>query len=357
MRLLLTAALLMTSLTGLTTAAPMAPRAVLSAAVVNVIRPNMLRFDATSRGLDSAMQALCAVPSADGLAIATEQFAQVVTAYGKIDFLQIGPLLEDNRADRLLFWPDRRGIGLRQVQAILAAQDGLATDLESLQAKSVAVQGLGALEFVLFGTGAESLGTQAGAFRCAYGKAIAANIASMALELSAGWYLPGGIADHLQRPMPDYADYRTDTEAMEALVGLVSHGLENLSDKHLNPFLASDDGPAKPRLAVFWRAGLTMEFVRANIEGMHELIALSGVANEVVEADQGLGNSIDFEFRNAGRALDIVTLPLADAVADGKQAAALNYLVIVTRSLQTIVGEQLSAALGLSVGFSSMDGD
>jgi hypothetical protein len=31
--------------------------------------------------------------------------------------------------------------------------------------------------------------------------------------------------------------------------------------------------------------------------------------------------------------------------------------VLVTGSLQSQIGEQLSAALGLSVGFSSLDGD
>jgi membrane protein implicated in regulation of membrane protease activity len=115
-----------------------------------------------------------------------------VAAYGKVDFLRIGPLMEDNRADRLLFWPDRRGIGLKQVQAILAEEDPAATDLAGLQAKSVAVQGLGALEFVLFGTGAESLTSIEGSFRCAYGQTIAGNIAGMAKEMVAGWYVPGG---------------------------------------------------------------------------------------------------------------------------------------------------------------------
>ncbi|WP_193334904.1 imelysin family protein [Devosia beringensis] len=356
MRLMIIAALML-AFAGAASAQETTPGEVLHAAVVDVIRPNMLRLDAGARGLDSAMTALCAVPSQDGVAIAAQQFKQVVGAYGRIDFLRIGPLMEDNRADRLLFWPDRRGIGLKQVQAILAEEDATATDLAGLRAKSVAVQGLGALEFVLFGTGAESLTDATGAFRCAYGQAIAGNIAGMAKEMVAGWYVPGGIADHLQSPQPDYADYRSETEAMEALVGLVSHGLEGLRDKHLLPFMASDGGPAKPKLAAFWRAGMTMAFVRANVDGMAELVARSGMARAVGEANRGLDNSIQFEFRNAVRALDLVTLPVEAAVADDKQAAALSYLVLVTGSLQAMVGEQLPTALGLSVGFSSLDGD
>ena len=333
------------------------PSQVLQAAVVNVIRPNVLRFDAASRGLHSAMQALCTAPSAHGKAIADVQFGLVVASYGQIGFLRLGPMMEANRADRLLFWPDRRGIGLKQVQAILSGQDSAATEVAGLQGKSVAVQGLGALDYVLSGTGAEDLTGPEGAFRCAYGLAISANIAEIAGDLVEGWFAPDGIADHLQMPQETNADYRNETEALEALVGLVSHGLEAMRDQQLNPFIASDESPAKPKQAPFWRSGQTMTLLRGTVLGMRSLIGDSQLATAVPEKDKGLADSIDFEFRNALRAIDLVTLPVDQAVADSKQAAALGYLALVTSSLQTMVGEQLSAALGLSVGFSALDGD
>ena len=83
----------------------------------------------------------------------------------------------------MLFWPDRKGIGLKQVQAALAAKDPTAADAAQLAGKSVAMQGLGALEFVLFGTGAETLAGTGDAYRCAYGAAIAANLDGIAAEL------------------------------------------------------------------------------------------------------------------------------------------------------------------------------
>jgi predicted lipoprotein len=39
------------------------------------------------------------------------------------------------------------------------------------------------------------------------------------------------------------------------------------------------------------------------------------------------------------------------------EARGYAYLLILTRSLQVLLGENLPAALGLSVGFSSLDGD
>ncbi|UJW87088.1 imelysin family protein [Devosia sp. SL43] len=333
------------------------PIQVLDAAVNMMIRPGMANFKSRASGLESGMGALCAQPSERTVAIAVQQFRQAAVAYGQIEFLRLGPLMEDNRVDRLLFWPDRRGIGLRQVQAIIAEQDAGATAVMSLRSKSVAAQGFGALEFVLFGTGAETLLTPEGAFRCRYGAAIAANISMIADQLAMGWYQYDGVAVHLTRPQPENADYRTETEALEALVGLVSHGLEAVRDTRINPFIAGADTEAKPKQALFWRSGLTMEMIRANMAGMQTLVQVSGMARAVDEANKGLDNSIQFEFSNAVRALDLITLPVEQAVVDDKQAHALTYLVLVTGSLQAMIGEQLSTALGLSVGFSSLDGD
>ena len=331
--------------------------AVLANAVNEVIRPGFADLREEAHGLVDAMADLCASPSAEAQTLAQERFGATATAYGRVEFVRIGPLMEDNRSDRLLFWPDRKGIALRQVQAILADEDASATALDTLKGKSVAVQGLNALEFVLFGTGSEALARAEGAFRCQYGATIAQNVAGIADVLSDGWNAQDGIAAHLMAPKEAYADYRTETEAVEALVGLVSHGVEGLRDTRINPFIAQGEKAAAPKQALFWRSGLTMAMAEANVAGLEKLFTVSGMAQIGGAADSGLDNSVRFEFANAKRAIGLVTAPVDEAVADAKQAQALAYLVIVTHSLQTLVGEQLSAALGLSVGFSSLDGD
>lgn len=330
---------------------------VLRAAVTEVIQPGMEAFEQEADALRAAMEALCQAPSIDALAKAKAAFGASAIAYARIEFLRIGPLMEDNRVDRLLFFPDRRGIGLRQVQAILTTQDATATELDSLRGKSVAAQGFGALDYMLSGTDSETLLDAKGAFRCAYGHAVAANVAQIASELAAGWTAPDGIAEHLMAPQPDYTDYRTETEALEALVGLLAHGVEAVRDTRINPFIANDERKARPKEAVLWRSGLTLAMIEANLNGMRQLLLQSGIARAVGEEHAGLENSVDFEFGNAARAVELVTMPVEEAVADEKQAFALSYLVIVTGSLQALIGEQLSAALGLSVGFSSLDGD
>lgn len=334
-----------------------APDPVMQGAIDGVIRPSIIGFARETSGLVQSLELLCAAPSASARDIANGQFREAALAYGRSELFRLGPLLEENRAERLLFWPDRRGIGLRQVQTILAEQDETATDPVSLRQKSVAVQGLGALEYLLFGSEAASLASSDGDFRCRFGLAIAKNVAALGQELATAWYRPHGVADHLLAPSAEYSDYRSQAEATEALVGLLAHGLEAVRDTRINPFIARDGAAAKPKQALFWRSELTLPMLRANLQALRDLFTISGVAHRVDPTSAGLGNSVEFEFRNASRALNLITLPVEAAVEDAKQAQAFTYLVIVTGSLQTMIGEQLSAALGLSVGFSSLDGD
>lgn len=331
------------------TAQIISPSEMLRSSVTNFIRPQTKAFATRTAELSKAMYVLC---ENGDLAGAQEAFAAAATAYGRIEFLRVGPLMEDNRSDRILFFPDRKGIGLRQVQQLLAEADLTAATVPGLQQKSVALQGFGALEFVLFGTGFETLTTSEGAFRCAYGAAVAKNLEEIAGDIAAGWADPEGIAKRLTRPDPAYADYRTTTESLEAVVGLVSHGIEAVRDTRINPFIAKGDGKANPKLALFWRSNQTMPMLKANFDGLRRLIELSSVVT-----DPALAAEVTAAFARADAAFAVVTSPVEEAVADPTQAAALNDLVTSTQDLQRLIGEDLSATLGLSVGFSSLDGD
>ncbi|MDB5586774.1 MAG: peptidase Imelysin [Devosia sp.] len=333
------------------------PGEVMRGAVNNFIRPAMTDFGAKADVLSSAVSQLCTTPSEANLSAVDAAFGDTGTAFGRIEAIRVGPIMDENRAERLLFWPDRKGIALKQVQAILSSKDESATNPATLKDKSVAVQGLTALEFVLYGTGFETLQTADGAFRCRYGSAIAQSVAGVADELVTAWNAEDGIALHLMKPDATFTDFRTPIEAQEELVGILSHGIEAVRDTRLNPFLAKGDVGAKPKLALFWRSGLTVPMIRANVDGLQSLFALSGISGGVPNDKADLPASITAEFSKADAALDLVTDPVDAAVADPAQAQALADVVTATQQLGVLIGEQLSSALGLSVGFSSLDGD
>lgn len=335
--------------------APPSDQQVIQQAIEDVFRPGFAAFDAAAAALESDTARLCAGPTAALFSAARAQFRETVAAWSRVELYRIGPLLEDNRSERVLFWPDRKGTGLRQVQAALATEDGTATSRDTLTQKSVALQGFGALEFVLFGTGSDVLADTAG-YRCDFAQAIAGAIHQVATQLDAAWADPDGISKRLLQPTESDAEFRTTREVMEELTGLLAHGAEIVRDQRLLPFLGRDGAKSKPKSALFWRSGLTLTSIAANFEGLETLFDRSEVGETGAE-NAWVANGISFEFANAARALAAVDAPVAEAVADPGQKQALAYLVIVTQSLDDLLGESLAAARGLSVGFSSLDGD
>ncbi len=332
-------------------------RAVITDAIDKAIRPGFASFAAYAHEMNERVEELCDAPSDDRLAVVHETFADVVTSWARIEFYRFGPLMVDNRSERILFWPDRKGIGLKQVQQILATKDETATTTARLRQKSVAVQGLAALEFVLFGTGSGELATIAGAFRCDYAAAISRGMAQTAAQLNAEWQNPDGIAARMIRPGENDADYRDNAEVLEELVGVVAHGVEAIRDQRILPFLGRDGAKSNPKLALFWRSNLTVPSLEANFAGLEAILTQSAIW-EYAPAEQSIvGGDAEAAFSAVAAAAARVTGTVEEAVADPARKQALADIVATSQVLGKLTGEDLPAALGLSVGFSSLDGD
>lgn len=340
-------------LAGPALAAPVPVPDVIENAVEGAIKPGFAALAAAAEGMEAKVAALCAAPDQARLDAVRAGFGDLVLAFSRVEFVRFGPLSADNRFEKLLFWPDRKGIALKQIQSLLATPPEANFDIAG---KSVALQGLTALEFVLFGTGSDALAAGA-ADRCTYADAIARGIVTTTAAINADWQAPDGIAHHLIQPEAGNSDFRTGTEGLEALLGAMAHGVEAIRDTRLLPFIGKDGADPKPKSALFWRSGLTGPALRENFSGIAALYETSRIGQAVGEADQWIDNGVRFEFSNAARAGKVTTSPVETGLGDAHELQGYKYMLIVTRSLQTLLGENLSAALGLSVGFSSLDGD
>lgn len=334
-----------------------APNATVSAAIDGFVRPAYGSFRQQAKALEKALAGLCAKPGEPALAGARDAFRATVDAWSAVESIRFGPVTEENRLDRILFWPDRKSIGLKQVQAALAEKDATALDPATLAGKSVAMQGLGALEFVLFGTGADELLSQDGAYRCGYGKAIGANLDGMATAIATAWADADGVARQWANPGSDNALYRTDDEAVTELFNVFVHGLEMVRDVRFNGFLGKTADDDKPKQAIFWRSSTTAASLRHDLAGLNALFVASGLAKGLDADNAWIGQAIAFEFGNADRALGDVDKAPAEALADAGLRKKLDYARIVSSSLSELFGVRLAGALGLSAGFSSLDGD
>ena len=326
-------------------------------AVEGFVRPAYAALHERAKAVVGDMDALCGGQASETLAVAQRDFVALVAAWSEIEIVRFGPITEQNRLERILFWPDRKSIGLKQVQAALADKDATATDPATLKDKSVAMQGLGALEFVLFGTGYEELRAPGDGYRCAYGRAIAENVEAIAGEVDREWRDPAGIAGQWANPEAGNPLYRNDTEAVTELFDVIVHGLELTRDVRLNGFLGEAASDDKPKQAVFWRSAATIVSLRANLQGQRKLFEASGLGALLPAGSAWIAESIDFEFGTADTILGRVDGPVPEVLADAERRGGLAAVRLITSHLSELFGTGLAGELGLTAGFSSLDGD
>ncbi|MGO7624391.1 imelysin family protein, partial [Rhizobium ruizarguesonis] len=78
----------------------------------------------------------------------------------------VGAIAVKHVFEHILFYPDRKGVGLKQVQALITKADPNDSTVDAIAGKSVALQGLTALEYVLYVNGSDDLVGQKGSGKC-----------------------------------------------------------------------------------------------------------------------------------------------------------------------------------------------
>ena len=176
--------------------------------------------------------------------------------------------MEENRSERLLFWPDRKGIALRQVQAILAKRTRAPPIRQRSRARAWRCRGWGrwnsCFRHRLRSAGERRWGVPLPLW--------AGDCAAVLPGWPTSWWRAGrrrtGIAQHLMRPQPDYADYRTGDRGAGGAGG---HRWRMASRRSATrgSIRSSARTARRPSRssALFWRSGMTMPMAARQFRG------------------------------------------------------------------------------------------
>jgi uncharacterized protein len=329
---------------------------VMTAAVDGYIRPGYDAFQKSAEDMAATMKTLCEAPSQAHYDAAKTGFGKLAASWAHIEIVRTGPIIEQNRFERILFYPDRKSTGLKQVQAVLAKSDETATDPQTLATKSVATQGLGALEYLLFGTGSDTL-SSGNDFRCRYSLAVAQNVGNVAAEVAGIWDAPDGIQKAWEEPGRDNPVFRTGGEAITGLLGILVHGAEAVRDQRIETFYKGADKAKFPKQALFWRSENTWPMVRANLDGLSELLITSGMVELLPEKDRSIVAATEEKLKSMAKLTTEVTPDLEKAVADEGERKKLDTLLADGKDVIAKLNDGYGGAIGLSSGFSFADGD
>jgi hypothetical protein len=313
--------------------------------------------DATEE-LAGAARELCAAPDATGRDNLDKAFAATLVAWAAVDFLHFGPMGSEGRYERFAFWPDVHGTGTRQLRQFLASEDEKLIEPGAIAGQSAAVQGLPALEQLLY-VGDKALLKDAAPkeFRCALATAVAENADAIAADAVTGWTGATGWAALIETPGNDNPVYRTHTEAATEILKALLTGLEQLRDQKIVPAAGETPEAAKASRAPYARSGHTMEYLKAGSASLQRFIAASGMLKMLPEDQNGYAASALFEFSNLDGALDAAGPDIEAALADRQKRSKLAYAAIVLASLRNTFQRHIAVAAGLTPGFNSLDGD
>ncbi len=313
--------------------------------------------DATS-GLTNAVRDYCAAPDATSGKTLDDAFATTLSAWAAVDFLHFGPMGSEGRYERFAFWPDVHGTGTRQLRQFLANEDPKLIEPGTLAKQSAAVQGLPALEVLLY-SGDKAL-LHAGApeaFRCSLAGAVADNMSGIASDVLTGWTGEKGWATLMQNPGPDNPVYRTHAEATTEFLKAILTALEQMRDQRILPAVGEKPEDAKASRAPYELSGHTMAYLEAGSTALQRFINATGLLEMLPEDQDGYAASALFEFTNLDNALHAAGPSIDAAIADPKLRSKLGYAAIVLASIRDLFQKHIAVAAGLSPGFNSLDGD
>jgi predicted lipoprotein len=320
------------------------------------IQPGYAQLHLKSRELVNATKRLCQQPNENSLNQTREKYSQLVSAWGGIEMIRFGPILGNNLLERFFFFPDRRGSGLKRIQKLLAKQESKALDPAQLSKISVAAQGLGALDFALYGTGFETLIGTSDNYRCQFAHSVALNLLAISNLLDKEW---NGSHEFLYLwSSPGYRNpvFAKDSAAITHILSTIVHGLEVVRDIRLAAFLKDLPKKDRPKSAPLWRSNNTMRLVLANISSVEKIYLTSQVRKLIPEDKKQVALSVEKQFVGLRNMID-PNLNVADALANPVTRNEIIEFNTALDNLIKTIHDEFAATLGLRLGFFFNDGD
>lgn len=304
----------------------------------------------------------CASPDAAGFEAAREGYHAAMDAWASAQHLRPGPLLLEMRSDRIAFWPERRNIVTRQLGQLLSARDPKVLEPGALAKQSAAVQGLTALEHLLFGEGtgpAAFGGDDAGRYRCALAAAIGRNVAAVAGEVRDGW---AALAPRLMAGEATPVGANA-TEAVNNLFSSAITAMQIVVDQKFMIPLGGTLAEAKPELAESFRSGRSSRNIARNLGGLRSMTLGEeggpGFATLLPDTADGAAarRTLTKAFDDALAAVAAIPVPLNKAVADAKARPAAEQALRAAKTAQNGFSRTLPPLIGITLGFNELDGD
>ena len=311
---------------------------------------NYRDFLQTTEKLHRTCQSFCESPSADRLQEVKAKYQNSHTSWMAIEYIQFGPVADKLRNFRIYFWPDKRNILGRQLAPFLAKQDRAALSAKSFTTSTVALQGLSALERLLYSTKYTPrflAKSQESKFQCAYLQAITNNLETIAREITEAW--PSYSIKMANNPPKEQAAYWFQSLYDQA---------RKIHDKKISIPLKSPNPVVGGRKLEAWRSQQTRTLLITNLKAIKSAyLSPDSFARLVQTTSPKEHKALLATLDQMVLSLRNIKGPVKEALQDQSQRQDLASLEANSALLVKWIKGPLSTIWDIPVGFNSADGD
>ena len=319
--------------------------------------PRYERLTTATEAVAATAEAFCAGGGETEGERLRSRFHDAMDAWMGVQHLRFGPVESFSRAYRFYFWPQARAKVADAVAELVAADEDNAALAARIESANVAVQGLLAAEVLLYDD--RYLGGDAEG--CGLLTAVAANMRTMAVGILTDWREgDGAFASLMAAPGPDNPQFEDQTAATLAFFQSLHDSLQLIRDVKLRPVIGESAQKVRPVLAESRLSGRSQRNIVVTLEALQALYlgeGDAGLGDLTTIADPKLDRLMRKAFRLTLATARSVDGPIEKAAGDPALRPPVEKLAKQVRALRQIVRDRLAPALGLAVGFNSLDGD
>ncbi len=316
-------------------------------------------FQSSAARLEQSVQSFCTAPDAAGLDTVKAGFVDTLAAWQKVQWVSYGPVEAFHRGQRMQFWPDKKNAGDRQMLALIKDRKADALEAHRIPFASVAIQGLPAMEMLLFADSqADKVLANADetAFRCQLLAGISNNLHRVGGELVTEWEKPGGAVDILGKIKDGNTPYTDDRQAASQMFNALHGELSAIAEVKLSYAMGANAEEARPSRAESWRAKQSAANIRHNLESLRDVFVGTGP----LLASLGKPDQADKLLKATDEALASLSqlkAPLEVEMTSPDGWKRLTTLKTKVKAVAQILETDIANTLELQVGFNALDGD
>ncbi len=278
-----------------------------------------------------------------------DQLKTLYLSWASVQHIQFGPMAYLKRKERFQYWPDKHKVGGKQIRRLINSSTKL-PDAEEIAEKSVAVQGLPALETLLFSSSKKIAKRQ-----CLLASTISKNLHAIAQENYSLWTEePVNFSKEFKIEKYNSGVFNSQKDIDSEFFNSIRTQLRII--EHLKIPDLNTKKKVSFRNLEAWKSNISLDIIKENIASLkkHDQHAFYQSLEAI---DPKSAHDINNAFDNAMAAINKIPEPLSTTLREKNATQEINQARKKIKDLITTVNIELTNNLKLQSAFNSLDGD